>query len=262
MRTQTIAIAVACAAVLGSEAARAGDDRSSGASRGEPAATTATPDVAARGPALPALPRFVPPDRAAPASRLGGATRGAKAGELPAIEALVPPEAALTLEAQPVLYWYLSRPTPVRVDLRILALDPLETALEATLPAPREAGIQRIRLADHGLELAPGRAYQWLVILVPNPGDRSYDRVVGGGIERSVPDAALRERLAGAGRERLPYVLAEAGVWYDAIDVLSRDIDARPSDAQLWNRRAALFSQVGLPDIPLARAEAGAFEKR
>jgi hypothetical protein len=260
MRTRLIAIAMASAAALHGAAALAYDEKGrTGTGSDQPAAA---PDVAARGPALPALPRFVPPDRASPASRLGGATRGAGADALPVIEALVPAEAALTLEAKPVLYWHLSRVAPVRVDLRILALDPLETVLETTLPAPRQAGIQRIRLADHGVELAPGRTYQWLVLLVPNPEDRSYDRVVGGGIERVVPDAELRERLAGSGRERLPYVLAEAGVWYDAIDVLSQDIEAKPSDAQLWNRRAALFEQVGLPDIELPPTEAAAFEKR
>jgi hypothetical protein len=266
-------------AALGAAAAFAGEERSGGAARGgkavqagpatdpdqrvpDPDQLDNAPHVAARGPALPPLPRFLPPERGLAPARFGGATRGAEANELPAVEALVPVQTGLTLEAKPVLYWYLSRPTDVRVDLRVLALDPLQTVLERTLPPARQAGVQRIRLADYGVELAPGRAYQWLVLLVPNPEDRSYDRIVGGGIERIEPDPKLRERLSGATRERLPYLLAEAGVWYDAIDVLSQEIDAHPGDAQLWNRRAALFEQVGLPDIPLATHEAAAFEPR
>jgi hypothetical protein len=251
------AIGTAALALLLPGAAIAGESTQGGGSEEtrsrvpEPA-----PDVAARGPAPPALPRFVPPDRGSPTSRLGGATRGAGAGELPAVEAIVPAEVGLTLEAKPVLYWYLSKPTDVRVDLRLLALDPLETVLEKTLPPARAGGIQRIRLADHGVELAPGRAYQWLVLLVPNPADRSYDRVVGGGIERIAPDAALRGEIARADRERLPFVLAEAGIWYDAIDVLSVEIEQRPRDAQLWNRRAALFEQAGLPEVPLQGGQA------
>lgn len=251
-----IATAAALLALLAPGAARAGEG-AEGAGKEESRSGAAPADVAARGPSSPALPRFVPRDRSAPTSRLGGATRGAGADALPAVEALVPAEAGLTLEAQPVLYWYLSRPTDVRVDLRVLALDPLETVLEKTLAPPGPSGgIQRIRLADHGVELAPGRAYQWLVLLVPNPADRSYDRVVGGGIERVAPDDRLRERIARADRERLPFVLAEAGVWYDAIDVLSEEIERRPGDAQLWNRRAALFEQVGLPEVPLEGEEA------
>jgi hypothetical protein len=250
-------IAAAALALLQPAAAFAEDREGAAAGQAAPsAAGKATPDVAARGPALPALPRFVPRDRGAPTSRLGGATRGAAADELPAVEALVPAEVGLTLEPRPVLYWYLSRASDVRVDLRLLALDPLETVLETRLPAARAGGIQRIRLADHGVELAPGRTYQWLVLLVPDPADRSYDRVVGGGIERIAPDARLRDELAAADRERLPFVLAQAGVWYDAIDVLSREIEKRPADVQLWNRRAALFEQVGLPEVPLEASEA------
>ncbi len=257
--TKAIGTAIAAAALglLQPGAALAGDPERAPASEGDPSgASQTTPDVAARNPALPALPRFVPPDRGAPTSRLGGATRGASADALPAVEALVPAEVGLTLEPRPVLYWYLSRPSDVRVDLRLLALDPLETVLEKTLPPARAGGIQRIRLADHGVELAPGRAYQWLVLLVPDPADRSRDRVVGGGIERIGPDAGLRDAIARADRERLPFVLAEAGVWYDAIDVLSQEIEKRPGDAQLWNRRAALFEQVGLPEVPLGGSEA------
>jgi len=264
MAGTAIAILTTALALLQAGASLAGEPTPAGAEgAGSPAGgSPPTPDVAARGPAMPALPRFVPPDRASPTSRLGGATRGAGADELPAVEALGPAEAGLTLESRPDLYWYLSRPTDVRVDLRLLALDPLEIVLEKTLPPARAAGVQRVRLADHGVDLGPGRAYQWLVLLVPKPEDRSYDRVVGGGIERIEADAALRAKLAGADRERLPYVLAEAGVWYDAIDVLSRDIEARPGDVQLWNRRAALFEQVGLPDVSIAGGDAPAFQTR
>src|SRR5262245_25484134 len=247
--------AAAALALLAPGSASAADPEDAGAGEEARAKPPETPDVASRGPALPTLPRFVPRDRDAPTSRLGGATRGAGADEL-AVEALVPVAAGLTLEAEPVLYWYLSRPTPARVDLRLLALDPHETVLETTLPPARSGGIQRIRLADHGVELAPGRAYQWLVLIVTDPADRSRDRAIGGGIERLAPDAKLRERLADADRERLPFVLAEEGVWYDAIDVLSVDIDRQPGNATLWNRRAALFEQAGLPQVPLERVDA------
>jgi len=250
----------ASAAAPGS--ASSGDPEDGGAGEEARAKPPETPDVASRGPVLPELPRFVPRDRDAPTSRLGGATRGGGADE-PTVEALVPVAAGLTLEAEPVLYWYLSRPTPARVDLRLLALDPLETVLETTLPPAKSGGIQRIRLADHGVELASGRAYQWLVLIVPDPADRSRDRAIGGGIERIAPDEKLRERLADADRERLPFVLAEEGVWYDAIDVLSEDIDRQPGNATLWNRRAALFEQAGLPQVPLpAGGAAPAFGAR
>ncbi len=66
------------------------------------------------------MPVFAPRNRGVPASRVGGATRGFETDPLPRIEALVPEEPGLTLESQPLLYWYASRPSKVRVDLRVI----------------------------------------------------------------------------------------------------------------------------------------------
>jgi len=215
------------------------------------------------GDAVPSQPRtIVPLERGSPPGRLGSGTRGAEADSLPDIEALAPERVGFTLEAQPALYWYLSRPSGARIDLRVLALDPTEKVLETTLPLPRAAGIQRIRLADHGLELAPGHAYLWLVILVPNPSDRSWDRIAGGGIERVEPRPELEQRIAAADRDQVPVVLAESGLWYDAIDALSTGIRARPGDERLRNLRASLFEQEGLPDLALEDSGAGGIGSR
>jgi hypothetical protein len=39
---------------------------------------------------------------------------------------------------------------------------------------------------------------------------------------------------------------AEAGLWYDALSLLSERIEAAPTDADLRRQRAALLEQVGL----------------
>ena len=208
-----------------------------------------------------AMPVFIPPNRGAPFTRLGGATRGAGTDDLPRIEALVPEEAGWTLEEQPVLYWYLSETTDVRVDLVVMSVDPMETLLETTLPPAEGAGIQRIRLADHGVKLEPGVSYQWLVKLVPDASDRSYDRVVGGGLERVTPSPELQQML-GEQSASSPHALAKAGIWYDAIDSISRQIDAAPGNRALWNQRAALLEQVGLPEVVLSEKAAAGFGRR
>jgi hypothetical protein len=209
------------------------------------------------------LPSWVPPSRGSTqAARLGGATRSAGNDALPRIEALVPQEAGWTLEQQPVLYWYLSKPTDVPIELVVVRVEPLEQILKVTLPSPDKAGVQRIRLADHGVKIEPGSTYQWLVKLVPNPDDRSYDRIVGGGIERVKPSESLSEALASAGPDQRAYVLAGNGIWYDAIDDLSVRIDAAPGDRQLWNQRAHLFQQVGLPEVDLESDAADGFQPR
>jgi hypothetical protein len=243
-----LALVVAVAPVAGANPAEA--DKAGAAQASESGATSSSSDA----------PMFVPPNRGSPTTRLGGATRSAGTDPLPRIEALVPQEAGWTLEAQPVVYWYLARTTDVRIEFMLVDLDFGEPVVQADLPKPARAGIQRIALADHGVHLKAGTAYQWLVKLVPNPQDRSYDRVVGGGIERVEPTPKVKEALAQGGSRA--HALASAGIWYDAVDDLSRQIEAKPDDRNLWNQRAALFEQVGLPEIDLDSGAAPGFDRR
>jgi len=194
------------------------------------------------------MPMFKPTNLGAPITRLGGATRSAT-GTVPRTEALVPEVAGQTLQAQPVLYWYLAGKTDERIDFALIGVDPVNPMLEVTLKGPFEPGIQRIRLADYDLTLEPGLDYQWFVRVVPNPDQRLYDRVVGGGIQRVEPSAELDAKLAAAKQGEAHYALAEAGIWYDALDSLSVQIDASPENENLRAQRAALFDQVGLGNV-------------
>ena len=194
------------------------------------------------------MPVFEPTNVGAPITRLGGATRSTT-GSIPRTEALVPEEAGHTLQAQPVLYWYLAARTDDRIDFALIGVDPINPILETTLEGSFEAGIQRIRLADHGVTLQPDLEYQWFVRVIPNPDQRLYDRVVGGGIQRLAPSAELDAKLAAAQQGDAHYVLAEAGIWYDALDSLSLQIEASPENENLRTQRAALFDQVGLENV-------------
>jgi hypothetical protein len=210
---------------------------------------TAISDAAKSNTAKPTeMPVFKPTNLGAPMTRLGGATRSAT-GSVPRTEALVPEVAGHTLQAQPVLYWYLAEKTDDRIDFALIGVDPINPIRETTLEGPFEPGIQRIRLADHDVTLQPGLEYQWFVRVIPNPDQRLYDRVVGGGIQRVEPSAELDAKLAAAQRGDAHYVLAEAGIWYDALDSLSVQIEATPENENLRTQRAALFDQVGLENV-------------
>jgi len=229
----------------------AGDTRSRAA---EADASTAPDDDASEvASATPAsrLPVFVPPNRGAPKSRVGGATRGKQRAGTPSLAALVPEDGGLTVEAQPVLYWYLSESTTGRVDVTIVDEASVTPLLEATIPGPLTSGVHPIRLADHGVSLAQGVDYQWFVALVPDAGKRSDDVIAGGGIERIAVPAPLRDKLAAASGPARSSVLAEAGIWYDALDATSRAIDASPHDGEARDSRAALLEQVGLTEVAL-----------
>ena len=68
----------------------------------------------------------------------------------------------------------------------------------------------------------------------------------GGHGRRVEPSADLKEKIAAAAPAALPNVYAEAGIWYDALSVLTDQIEANPDNKTLRETRADLLRQVGL----------------
>ena len=196
---------------------------------------------------------YKPPSRGAPARRVGGATRGAGGG-VPRVAVLAPEGLGLTLEEQPDLYWFISQPSMVRIELVLIQDTSPAPVTEVELAGVQSAGIQRFSLREHGVKLAEDTDYEWSVAIVPDDEARSADVFSSGAIRRVAPDAPLSTRLGGlTGMERVR-ALAEAGIWYDALGALGRDLDAR-ADPAARRARADLLEQVGL-------AEAAEYERR
>jgi hypothetical protein len=165
---------------------------------------------------------YQPPKRGAPGGRVGGGTRGIQR-DVFVLSVLAPDHSGLTISEQPIL--------------------------ETRLPAPVQAGVHRVRLADHNIRLKPGAAYQWSVTVIPDSDRRSKDILAGGTIERvDVPDD-LKAKLTTANKSELLSLYAEAGFWYDAVAAISEMIEAAPQDQALRKQRATLLSQVGLTGI-------------
>jgi hypothetical protein len=178
---------------------------------------------------------------------VGGSTRGP--GTPPTLSALAPDHTGLTIQEQPSLYWYLSKPTSYPVEFTIIDDRAIQPLLERRLSGSLQPGVQRVRLADYGLRLSVGVPYRWSVALVVDPENRSRDIIAGGAIERIAPPTELHAKLARAGKTRAPYIYAEAGLWYDALTAISDLIDAAPNDRMLRQERASLLEQIGLPQI-------------
>ena len=194
------------------------------------------------------MPVYRPPIRGAPGGRVGGGTRGT-ALELFVLSVLAPDHSGLTASEQPSLYWYISAPTALPVELTVMDPGTTQPLLEISVAAPIEAGIHRLRLSDHGVRLAPGVPYRWYVAVVPDPGRRSRDILAGGAIQRVNQSPEMVARLGQARREELPSIYAEAGLWYDALTSMSELIESAPGDSALRRQRAALLTQIGLPII-------------
>jgi hypothetical protein len=184
------------------------------------------------------------PMRGAPASRIGGGTRGPNV-DSPTVTVFAPDHTGLTTNPQPTLYWYLSKQAPVQIELTLLDEAGVKPLIEKTIATPLQGGIHALSLKDAGVTLAQGVDYRWHVALVFDPKMRSSD-VTSSGTIRLVPTPdALSGKLAGAA----PGAYAAEGLWYDSIDALMQLINASPQDKQLRDQLDSLLTQVGLTRV-------------
>ena len=191
-------------------------------------------------------PVYKPPLRGSPGGRVGGGTRGVSLETAVSLSVLVPDHVGITLQSQPHLYWFISKKTTQPIEFTITEKDAVKPVLEARLKPLEKAGIQCIRLADHGVQLRPNVPYKWVVAVVTDPARRARDVLSGGMIELLPASADLSATLGKTPKAGQAFVLAQEGIWYDALAGFSDRINATPKDLPLRKQRAALLEQVGL----------------
>ena len=191
---------------------------------------------------------YRPPQRGAPGGRVGGGTRGPSMG-LPLMWALVPDHVGLSAEVQPRLVWYLSKATAYPLEFTVIDETGVTPIIEKPLSSPTEPGIHIIRLADYDLKLEKGKTYQWSVSLISDPEHRSRDLIAGGLIQVGDVPTSLVENVRKANPVEATKLWGQAGFWYDAIGVISTNIQSNPSDARMHELRASLLEEVDL-DTP------------
>ena len=193
---------------------------------------------------------YVPPARGAPMRRVGGSSRGVD-DELPNVVVLVPDHIGLTTMEQPTLYWYLSKPTAIPIEITLIHEARIQPLIEAPAGGAPAAGMYAIRLADYGVRLVPGVEYEWSVTLVLNREERSHDVISAGAIMRVDATEDQKARMGNAERNNLGMAYAQEGMWYDAIAILSEAIAADAANDTLRGQRSRVLGQAGL-DEPAA----------
>jgi Domain of Unknown Function (DUF928) len=209
----------------------------------KPPSGTAAPDAKASASA----PVYKPPLRGAPGGRVGGGTRGT-GREAFILSVLAPAHTGLTTSEQPVLYWFISSPSSHPVELTLVDPQKSDPLVELRIEPPVAAGVHRVRLAEHGVRLAPAVPYNWYVAVMPDTGRRSKDILAGGTVERVALPDDLATKVSRTPKSDLPSLYAGAGLWYDAMTALNDLIDEAPQNQALRAQRSALLRQVGLPD--------------
>lgn len=194
-----------------------------------------------------AAPRYRPPQQRTrePARLLSSRTRNVGDAAL-AIAVIAPDHTGLTTQSQPTLYWFASQPVSGRVAVTIQDEKGIEPLVEKHLSLSDAVGMIPVRLAELGVQLQPGSEYRWSVAVVADSPSRSRDLVTSGSIRQADSRDTIRAHLSSLSPERAAFVLAEQGLWYDALAQLGELIERAPADPR-WRRfRAALLEQVGL----------------
>ena len=220
-----------------------------------PAPAPAAPDA---GPAKPRHIVFHPTatdDGGVAPIQIGGGSRGGEDLGV-TLETLVPEQTALTTQAQPSLYWYQSKTTDAECEVTLTQPKVAKPLLSLKTGKATPPGIHAIRLSKFNVELKPNVVYQWSVAVIVDPTSRSGDIYARGVIKRIDPSPELAAKLAAAADADKPAIYAENGIWYDALQSISDQIDKAPTDQSLRDERASLLDQVKLKGAQMESSSA------
>ena len=151
--------------------------------------------------------------------------------------------AGQTISPAPTLYYFASTRIDQRTQLTISAPRRAVPLLETDIPAPRGPGLYAVRLADMRVRLDENTLYTWSISVITDPRERANDIVASASLLRTVPNPGLDGVIRAAPPQRRAAVLAQAGLWYDAV--------AAAAETKDQDRHAALDSlldQVGLTE--------------
>lgn len=169
---------------------------------------------------------------------------------------LVPESTGYTHQAQPTLYWAVSQPITAKFEFFIEEIpqsydDYIEPLVESQLELSISAGIQALPLAQYHVDLKTDTDYKWSLRLLCDPqGKKSAeDPNVTGTIKRIALSPELSKRIDQTNAQQLPYLYAKNGFWFDAVETLSKQIQAHPQDKTWRKVRADLLEQVKLSDV-------------
>ncbi len=157
-----------------------------------------------------ALVLFKPPVSGAPATQMGGGTRGIKSGSIN-IQLLAPEQVALTAQASPNLYWYIAALPHQSIEFSLSLENTGETIFEQNLPTLTKEGIQSIQLSTLNVQLKEGEQYRWSIALIVDPNQRVNDVIASATFRRENTEIPLNDLAK----------LAQAGYWYDTVQYLA-----------------------------------------
>jgi hypothetical protein len=185
------------------------------------------------------------PDRGAPGSSVGAGSRG----EIPAaLTALVPPSKyGRTVSARPTLYVYLP---PIGAEEVFFSLQDEDgnPYYHSILQVPSNGGVIPVALPPTAPALEMDKNYLWYFAPIEPGGILQPDNYAVTGWVRRVRDE-VNEREFSASPVELATRYAEAGIWYDMLEVLVLAKSSEPDNKNFATEWHDLLEQVGLEAI-------------
>lgn len=204
--------------------------------------------------------QYVPPVASNPRRTIGSGSRGCyQSLNNDLVTLLIPSEdyAGQTLSGHPTFFWHLSEPISVPVKFALVEPGVAEPVFEQTIDSS-QVGMMQVQLPKNGPELKPGHTYKWSVTLVCNAKRPSANPVFISWIERVPTPVGLAQEISLAPpksnvqnqtlRDRA-WSYAEAGLWYDALEVMSKIEHTEPYELTMNHDVLALLEQVGLTQV-------------
>lgn len=175
----------------------------------------------------------------------------------PTLTTLVPKSnIGLTASAFPTFYWFTPTNSYKIVQFSLRKVNPANNSVEevysSTFQSSGKAGLSSIGLPTQitTQTLEAGVDYQWQVGLYCSKQKRQ-GLVANGWIRYVPPSAQLVKQLTMSKPQDQADVLAEAGYWYDAVQILAAARQTQPDNARLAKTWKTLFESktVQLPEI-------------
>lgn len=190
-----------------------------------------------------------PPDQGYPPGSLrGGASRGDCPQVATPLTALAPPAGwGLTIRDRPTFWFYVPYSlTDDRPGEFVLLDADRNYVYQTSNIRSAGAGIIQITLPPSVPPLAIGQRYQWTLMIGCESDNPIFTQ---GSIERIAPPADLSDRLARSTPLEQADLLANQGIWYDALTTLAELHIADPTDRTIAANWYTLMQSVGLSDL-------------
>ena len=191
---------------------------------------------------------FRPPNRKAPATPSGGATRSDCLVGEKTLTPLIPANSLpLTVAEYPTFFW--SVPQSNADSAVFMLLDEKDEVIyQTTIPLSGTPGIVSFKLPAKELPpLKIGKMYHWFLALNCNSEDANP--FVDGWVERTELSSTLKARLEKATPRDRPSVYADAGIWHEALTSLAELRRSSPNDTRLAANWKQLLQSVELDSI-------------